>query len=159
MVVKRDGWKTLEEKWEEKCFWNLFGWVGRKENKWWGPSVFFLDPPNCFLPKIERKLSGDEFFLNWQKCSCASTHGLLQVAFIYFLLSFFCYFLFFFFFFFFFSRVKAWYIYEEPSRLTKMLMCICTWASSSCLYFSSSPLGSNFALLPFFLFLFPSFGQ
>ena len=24
--------------------------------------------PRCFLPKIERKLSEDEFFLDWQKC-------------------------------------------------------------------------------------------
>ena len=44
----------------------------------------------CFLPELtkifslqnEKKLSGDKFFLNWQKCSYI--HGLLQVAFIFF---------------------------------------------------------------------------
>ena len=39
----------------------MFGWVRRKENKWWDPGIFFLGPPKSFLPKsflpkIERKL-------------------------------------------------------------------------------------------------------
>ena len=29
----------------------------------WGPGVFSLGTPKYFLPKMERKLSGDEFFL------------------------------------------------------------------------------------------------
>ena len=41
----------------------MFGWVEKKENKMWGPGVFSLGTPKCFLPKMERKLSGDEFFL------------------------------------------------------------------------------------------------
>ena len=48
----------------------LVGWRGRKING--GAQVFFsLGPPKCFLPKMERKLSEDEFFLDWQKCPCA----------------------------------------------------------------------------------------
>ena len=34
--------KTLERKWEGKLFLSVFGWVAMKENKWWGPGVFFL---------------------------------------------------------------------------------------------------------------------
>ena len=34
----------------------MFGWVRRKENKWWDPGIFFLGPPKSFLLKIERKL-------------------------------------------------------------------------------------------------------
>ena len=34
----------------------MFGWVGRKENKWWSLVVFSLGPPKTFLPKIERIL-------------------------------------------------------------------------------------------------------
>ena len=30
--------------------------MGRKENKLWGLSVFFLDSPKSFLPKMKRKL-------------------------------------------------------------------------------------------------------
>ena len=41
-----------------KTFWSVFGWVQRKENKWWGSSVFFPDPPKSFLPKLEKKLKG-----------------------------------------------------------------------------------------------------
>ena len=48
-----------------------------------GSRYFLLDPLKCFLPKMERKLSGDEFFLNWQKYPCACAHGLLQVAFFF----------------------------------------------------------------------------
>ena len=39
-----------------KIFWSVFGWVRRKENKLWGPSVFSLDLPKNFLPKMKRKL-------------------------------------------------------------------------------------------------------
>ena len=65
MEGKYGGWKNLEIKYEEKLFWSVFGWVEKKENKWWGLGVFiFPDPPKCFLPKIERKLIGNEFFLD-----------------------------------------------------------------------------------------------
>ena len=50
------GWKTLERKWEGKLFWSVFGWVGRKENKWWASGVFSLGPPKSFLSKMWRKL-------------------------------------------------------------------------------------------------------
>ena len=54
----------------------MFGWIRRKENKWWGLGVFISpSPPKCFLPKIEKKLIGNEFFLDWQKYQC-----FLQVA-------------------------------------------------------------------------------
>ena len=77
LEVKHDGWKTLKRKWERKLFWSVFGWVGRKENKWWGPGVFSLSLPKCFLPKIKRKLSRNAFFfLDWQKCLCMCTWAL-----------------------------------------------------------------------------------
>ena len=47
----------------------------RIENKLWGPCVYFLGPPKCFLSKIGRKLGEDAFFLDWQKCPYTSTHG------------------------------------------------------------------------------------
>ena len=59
------GWmENFGEKMKGKLFWHVFGWIGRKENKWWGPGVFSLGPPKCFLSKMERKLSKDEFFLD-----------------------------------------------------------------------------------------------
>ena len=59
------GWiENYGEKIGRKTFWNMFGWVGRMENKWWGSGFFSPDPPKCFLPKMERKLSGDKFFLD-----------------------------------------------------------------------------------------------
>ena len=51
----------MERKWEGKLFWNVFGWVGRKENKWWSLGVFSPNPSKSFLPKIERKLKRE----NW----------------------------------------------------------------------------------------------
>ena len=48
--------KNYEEKMRRKTFWSVFGWVGRKENKWWNLGVFSPGPPKSFLPKIERKL-------------------------------------------------------------------------------------------------------
>ena len=53
------GGKFWRENGKENFFWSVFGWVRRKENKWWGPSVFFPDPPKSFLPKMERKLKGE----------------------------------------------------------------------------------------------------
>ena len=69
-------WNRVDEKlWKENRKENFFrvclvGWRGRKING--GAQVFFsLGSPKCFLPKMERKLSEDEFFLDWQKCPCA----------------------------------------------------------------------------------------
>ena len=47
-----------------ECVWlggeeSVFGWVGRKENKWWGLGIFFPNLPKSFLSKIERKLKGE----------------------------------------------------------------------------------------------------
>ena len=39
-----------------KTFLSVFGWVERKENKWWDLSVFSPIPQKGFLPKMERKL-------------------------------------------------------------------------------------------------------
>ena len=53
------GWmENFGEKMGRKTFWNVFGWVERKENKWWGSGVFSPDQPKSFLPKLERKLKG-----------------------------------------------------------------------------------------------------
>ena len=74
--MKQGGWKTLERKWDGKLFWSVFSWIGRKVNKWWRLNIFSSSPPKCFLLKMERKLSENEFFLDWQKCPCACAHGL-----------------------------------------------------------------------------------
>ena len=50
--------ENFGEKMGRKTFWNVFGWVERKENKWWGSGVFSPDQPKSFLPKLERKLKG-----------------------------------------------------------------------------------------------------
>ena len=49
--------KNFRAKMKMKIFWSVFGWVRRKENKWWSPSVFSLDLPKSFLPKMKRKLN------------------------------------------------------------------------------------------------------
>ena len=36
--------KKKERKWG-KTFWMMFGWEGERGKKWWGSSVFSLDPP------------------------------------------------------------------------------------------------------------------
>ena len=46
----------MKKKWEEKLFWNVFGLVGRRENKLWDSGVFSPGPPKSFLPKMERKI-------------------------------------------------------------------------------------------------------
>ena len=43
--------KNFREKMGRKTFLTVFGWVGRKENKWWGPGVFSPGPPKIFLSK------------------------------------------------------------------------------------------------------------
>ena len=48
----------MKRKLEGKLFWSVFGWVGRKKNKWWDLGVFFPSPLKSFLSKIERKLKG-----------------------------------------------------------------------------------------------------
>ena len=51
------GWmENFEEKMGRKTFWSVFGWEGRKENKWWGPDVFSPNLSKSFLSKMERKL-------------------------------------------------------------------------------------------------------
>ena len=53
------GWmKNFGEKMGRKTFLSVFGWVGRKENKWWGLGIFSPDPPKSFLHKMEKKLDG-----------------------------------------------------------------------------------------------------
>ena len=42
-----------------KPFWSVFGYVGRKENKWWDIGIFSPSPPKIFLPELERKLKGE----------------------------------------------------------------------------------------------------
>ena len=46
-----------------------------------GRCVFFPGSPKCFLPKMEKRLSEIEFFLNWQKCPCAHSLSCLYVFF------------------------------------------------------------------------------
>ena len=84
LEVKQGRWKTLKKKWEEKLFWSVFGWMGRKENKWWDRGVFSPDPPKSFLSKMERKLKGEIRHHFWTKMpmyNCTFTH----VALIFFL--------------------------------------------------------------------------
>ena len=51
--------ENFGEKMGRKTFLSVFGWVGRKENKWWGPNDFSSDPPKNFLSKMKRKLKGE----------------------------------------------------------------------------------------------------
>ena len=54
-------WNRVDGKlWREnrKINFFMFGWVGKKENKFWGPDIFSPDPPKSFLSKMERKLGG-----------------------------------------------------------------------------------------------------
>ena len=54
------GWmEKFGEKIGRNFFLSVFGWVGRKKNKWWDLSVFFSGPPKSFLSKMERKLKGE----------------------------------------------------------------------------------------------------
>ena len=41
-----------------KTFWRMFGYEGERKKKGWGPSVFFWDLPEIFLPKMKKKLLG-----------------------------------------------------------------------------------------------------
>ena len=47
--------KNFGEKIGRKTFWSVFGWVGRKENKFWNPGIFSPDPPKSFISKMKRK--------------------------------------------------------------------------------------------------------
>ena len=49
--------KNFGEKMGRKTFFSVFGWVGRKENKWWGPGVFFLSQPKS-SPQNKEKTKG-----------------------------------------------------------------------------------------------------
>ena len=53
--------KNFREKMEMKTFLTVLGWVGSKENKFWGPCIFSLGPPKSSLQNGEktegRKLS------------------------------------------------------------------------------------------------------
>ena len=51
--------ENFGEKMERKTFWNVFGWVGRKKNKWWSSGVFSPDQPKSFLLKLKRTLKGE----------------------------------------------------------------------------------------------------
>ena len=54
------GWmENFEEKMGRKTFLSVFSWVGRNENKQWGSCVFSLGLSKSFLPKMERKLNGE----------------------------------------------------------------------------------------------------
>ena len=72
------GWmENFEKKIGRKTFLRVFGWVERKENKWWNLSVFSLGPPKSFLSKMERKLKGEighHFWMTMSMYNCTFTH-------------------------------------------------------------------------------------
>ena len=51
--------ENFGEKMRWKTFLSMFGWVRRKENKLWSPGIFSPSPPKYFIPKIKRKLKGE----------------------------------------------------------------------------------------------------
>ena len=51
--------ENFGEKMGRKTFRNVFGWVERKENEWWGSGVFSPDQPKSFLLKLKRILKGE----------------------------------------------------------------------------------------------------
>ena len=50
-----------------KIFLSVFGWMGRKENKWWNPCIFSPSSQKSFLSKIERKLKREIVHYFWTK--------------------------------------------------------------------------------------------
>ena len=48
--------KNFREKIGRKTFLECVCWVGRKENKLWGPGVFSPVSPKSFFSNMERKL-------------------------------------------------------------------------------------------------------
>ena len=63
----QNGEKIEGKKWDKKLLWSVFGWMGRKENKWWDRGLFSPDPPKSFLFKMERKLKGEIRHHFWTK--------------------------------------------------------------------------------------------
>ena len=126
----------------------MFGWVRRKENKWWGSSVFSLDLQKCFLPKMERKQKEKMELLNEQKmplCTCIwalSVHFSFSLFFLTLppLFFFFLDVASFFFFFFFFSPLL-----DVPPLFLLLFF------FPHCLFFPSS---SSFLFFIFYFFLF-----
>ena len=54
------GWmENFRENMGRKTFLSVFGWIRRNENKWWSPGVFFSNLLKSFLPKMGRKLKGE----------------------------------------------------------------------------------------------------
>ena len=65
--------ENFGEKMGMKTFWSVFGWVGRKENKWWNPDVVSPCPPKSSLSKMEKKLRGKighHFWTKMPMCNC-----------------------------------------------------------------------------------------
>ena len=73
--------KNFGEKLGSKTFFSVFGWVGSKENKWWGLGIFSLGPPKSFLSKIERKLKRKIRHNFWTKMPCTVGLGLHPCSF------------------------------------------------------------------------------
>ena len=46
--------KNFGKKMERKTFWSVFGWMGKKENKSWDPSIFFPNPQKSSLQNEEK---------------------------------------------------------------------------------------------------------
>ena len=59
--------ENFGEKMGMKTFWSVFGWVGRKENKWWNPDVVSPCPPKSSLSKMKKKLRGKIGHHFWTK--------------------------------------------------------------------------------------------
>lgn len=55
-MVNEKFWK---ENGKRKYFWNVFGQVEKKKNKWWDANIFFPSLLKSFFLKIERKLRGE----------------------------------------------------------------------------------------------------
>ena len=70
-----------KRKWGEKTLWKVFGWKGERGKWWCGLGVFSLVSPKSFRSKMGRKLSGGSLIGKWQKCPCASAHGLVRCLF------------------------------------------------------------------------------
>ena len=65
--------ENFGEKMGMKTFWSVFGWVGRKENKWWNPDVVSPCPPKSSLSKMKKKLRGKighHFWTKMPMCNC-----------------------------------------------------------------------------------------
>ena len=70
----------FERKWVGKTFWKVFGWEGEGKMMM-GPGCFLLGLPKSFLPKMWRKLVGENLIANDKNAHVQVSHGHVHCSF------------------------------------------------------------------------------